>query len=375
MQPSEIEQLLERYNQGIANAGETALIETWYLKHKSNVPDVPHQQLEDDQQQSLEELMIQFGSKNKKAYLPLLAIAASILIFLVSGIFLITHKQKQQSLVINKLPKIKNDAAPGGNKALLTLANGSTIVLTGAQNGKLANQGGVVVNKTADGLISYADSKQNTSLKTLVYNTATTPRGGQYQFILSDGTKVWLNSSSSIRYPVEFIGNERRVELTGEAYFEVAHNAAKPFRVISNGQTVEVLGTHFNINAYNDESVIKTTLLEGSVKVSSQGVSNIIKPGEQSQFNNGNFNVKSVDVDEAVAWKNGFFYFEDNSIQEVMRQLSRWYDVDIKYDGQLPARRFSGEISRDVNASQILDILSFKKIHYKIDGKTIVVMP
>ncbi len=375
MQPSEIEQLLERYNRGIATAGETALVETWYLKYKSNVPDVPHQQLKDDQQQSIDALITQFNAKNKKAYLPLLAIAASILIFLISGIFLITHKQKQQPLVVNKIPKMKNDAVPGGNKALLTLANGSTIVLTGAQNGKLANQGGVVINKTADGLISYAGSKQNDAVNSLVYNTASTPRGGQYQFILSDGTKVWLNSSSSIKYPVEFIGNERRVELTGEAYFEVAHNAAKPFRVISNGQTVEVLGTHFNINAYNDESVIKTTLLEGSVKVSSQNASDIIKPGEQSQFSNGNFNVKSVDVDEAVAWKNGFFYFEDNSIQEVMRQLSRWYDVDIKYDGQLPARRFSGEISRDVNASQILDILSFKKIHYKIDGKTIVVMP
>jgi ferric-dicitrate binding protein FerR (iron transport regulator) len=171
-----------------------------------------------------------------------------------------------------------------------------------------------------------------------------------------------------------FNGNERKVELTGEAYFEVAHNAKKPFKVISNGQTVEVLGTHFNVNAYNDEHGIKTTLLEGSVKVAAEGVSSIIKPGEQAKFEQGFINVIPVDVDQVVAWKNGFFFFEDSDIQEVMRQISRWYNVDVQYEGQLPRRLFSGEISRNVNLSQILDILSFKKIHYKIDGKTIIVM-
>jgi len=218
--------------------------------------------------------------------------------------------------------------------------------------------------------------KNDSSANSLVYNTATTPRGGQYQFILSDGTKVWLNSASSIKYPVQFIGNERKVELTGEAYFEVVHNAKMPFRVVSNGQTVEDLGTHFNINAYNDENVIKTTLLEGSVKVSSAAGNNTIKPGQQAVLNNGNISViNDADLDAAVAWKNGFFYFDDNNIQEVMRQLARWYDVDIKCEGELPSRQFSGEISRNVKASQILDILSFKKIHYKIDGKSIVITP
>lgn len=375
MQPSAIEQLLERYNQGIATAEEIALVETWYAKYKSTVPDVPHQQLEEDQQQSLNELITEITGKNKRRHWPTFAIAASILFFLSWGIvFLMLHRQ-QQPLALNKPVKVKSDAAPGGNKAIITLSNGSTIVLTGAKNGTLASQGNMVINKTADGLISYADSKENASLKSLVYNTASTPRGGQYQFVLADGTKVWLNSASSIKYPVQFIGNERKVELTGEAYFEVAHDAKKPFRVVSNGQTVEVLGTHFNVNAYGDEGQVKTTLLEGSVKVSSQNINTIIKPGEQAQFDNGKINVKNVDVDEVVAWKNGFFYFEDNNIQEVMRQLARWYDVDIKYEGKLPSREFSGEISRNVNASQILDILSFKKIHYKIEGKTIVVMP
>ena len=374
MQTEKIEDLLERYNKGMVTPKEKALVETWYLKYKPNTSNVPHDQLEEDEKESLANLLSKINSKNRRTFSPVYAIAASLLVFLSAGLFLFNHYHKpvQQHMVVNTL--LKNDIAPGGNKAILTLSNGSTIVLTGAKNGKLASQGGIVISKTADGQIKYAGSESNSSSKSLAYNTATTPRGGQYQFILSDGTKVWLNSASSIKYPVAFIGDERKVELTGEAYFEVAHNAKKPFRVMSNGQTVEVLGTHFNINAYSDENVIKTTLLEGSVKVSTPGGNSVIKPGEQTQLKNGNINVVGgVDLDEVVAWKNGFFHFEDDNIQEVMRELARWYDVDIRYEGQLPSRQFSGEISRNVNASQILDILSFKKIHYKIDGKTIII--
>ncbi|WP_432327294.1 FecR family protein [Mucilaginibacter sp. P25] len=201
--------------------------------------------------------------------------------------------------------------APGGNKAILTLGDGSTIVLNGAKIGKLARQDNILIKKAADGQISYRDVVVDFHpSKNIIYNTATTPQGGQYQFILADGTKVWLNASSSIKYPVVFNGNERRVELTGEAYFEVAHNAKKPFKVISNGQTVEVLGTHFNINAYNDEQAVKTTLLEGSVKVSAGKVSNIIKPGQQARFDHGLIDVMNVDADEVVAWKNGFFFLK-----------------------------------------------------------------
>ena len=374
MQTEKIEDLLERYNKGMVTPKEKALVETWYLKYKPNTSNVPHDQLEEDEKESLVNLLSKINSKNRRTFSPVYAIAASLLVFFSTGIFLFTqyHKPLQQRVAVNT--QLKNDIAPGGNKAILTLSNGSTIVLTGAKNGKLASQGGIVISKTADGQIRYADSPNNSSSKILAYNTATTPRGGQYQFILSDGTKVWLNSSSSIKYPVAFIGDERKVELTGEAYFEVAHNAKKPFRVVSNGQTVEVLGTHFNINAYSDENVIKTTLLEGSVKVSTPGGISVIKPGEQAQLKNGNISITSdVDLDAAVAWKNGLFHFDDNNIEAVMRQLARWYDVDIKYEGQMPQRLFSGEISRNVNASQILDILSFKKIHYKIDGKTIII--
>jgi len=376
MQLKNIEYLLEKYNKGEATPAEKALIESWYLTYKNDAPAPSHEYLEEDQKESLNNLLAQINHKEKRSYTTVFAIAASVLVFLTAGfvIFKLHQPKPQQQFSVNQ--PAKHDAAPGGNKAILTLANGNTIVLTGAKNGNLARQGNIVISKTADGQIKYADSANNSSSTVLAYNTATTPKGGQYQFILSDGTKVWLNSASSIKYPVTFVGNERKVELTGEAYFEVAHNAAKPFRVVSAGQTVEVLGTHFDVNAYRDESEVKTTLLQGSVRVSSTNGSTIIKPGEQARFNNGKIAVvQDVDLDAAVAWKNGLFYFEDNNIQEVMRQLARWYDVDVKYSGELPARRFSGEISRNVNASQILDILSFKKIHYKIQGKTIVVTP
>ncbi len=376
MQLKEIEHLLEKYNKGEATLGEKALIESWYLTYNNDAPGASHQQLEEDQEDSLNKLLYQINATSKKSYTRAFAIAATLLVFVTAGVLIFMHRQSPKLQFFTFAKPVKHDIAPGGNKAILTLANGNTLVLTDAKNGKLASQGGVVISKTADGQIKYAGSDQNALSNTLVYNIATTPKGGQYQFILSDGTKVWLNSASSIKYPVSFIGNERRVELTGEAYFEVAHNAAKPFRVVSNGQTVEVLGTHFNINAYADENAVKTTLLQGSVKVSSAGSSSVIKPGEQAQFNNGKINVVSgVDLDAAVAWKNGLFYFEDSNIQEVMRQFARWYDVDVKYEGELPLRHFSGEISRNINATQMLDILSFKKIHYKLQGKTIIVMP
>jgi len=374
MDKKDIEDLLERYNSGNATSEEKALVETWYLKHQPAVSDAPPQQLEDDQKESLNILLNSIQHRTKTVQFSRLAVAASVLVFLTAGIYFIALKKAPRAQVAISKP-VKHDVAPGGNKAILTLANGSSIVLTDAKNGKLANQGDIVITKTTDGQIIYANSNNNESSGSLVYNMATTPRGGQYQFILSDGTKVWLNAASSIKYPIKFNGNERKVELTGEAYFEVAHNAKMPFRVVSDGQTVEVLGTHFDINAYSDESVIKTTLLEGSVKISSPGASNIIKPGEQAQLKHGTIGITNVDLQETVAWKNGFFYFEDNTIQEVMRQLARWYDVDIKYEGQLSPRLFSGEISRNVKASQILDILSFKKIHYKIEGKSIIVTP
>lgn len=370
MQLKEIEDLLERYNAGTASPAEKATVEAWYLKYKHSDPFLSSDQLEDDQRDSLDELLKQINVRSKGVLWP--RIAAAILIFFVGAYVLYSNKTPQQTLAIVKpqQPVI----APGGNKAIITLGNGSKIVLNGAQVGNLAYEGSTVIKKNRDGQITYVNSNTKALAKKLVYNTATTPLGGQYQFILSDGTKVWLNAASSITYPIAFIGKERKVELTGEAYFEVAHDTKMPFKVISNNQTVEVLGTNFNVNAYNDEGVIKTTLLEGSVKVLAEGTSNMIRPGEQALFNHGKIRVATVDVDQVVAWKNGFFNFEHNNLPEIMRQLSRWYGIEVIYDGPIPVRKFSGEISRSINVSQMLDILTFKKIHYKIDGKTITIM-
>jgi transmembrane sensor len=374
MLPNEIEELIERYNAGKANPEEVDLVETWYLNYRSSPKPIPANVLEEDQKESLNQIIGQIKSKPSVINWRQLSIAASILIFFTAGIFFYVIKSEpaRQAAVKNVA---KPDLTPGGNKAILTLSNGQSIVLNGAKNGTLAKQGNTDINKLSGGAISYQGASNIAAADAVIYNTASTPRGGQFQFILSDGTKVWLNSASSIKFPVAFNGNERKVELTGEAYFEVAHDAKRPFRVVSNQQQVEVLGTHFNINAYNDEDVINTTLLEGSVKVTSANTAITIVPGQQAQFKNGKINVATVNVDDAVAWKNGLFNFNNNSIEEVMKQLARWYDVDIKYEGQLPSRRFSGEISRNVNASQILDILSFKKIHYRIEGKSIIVMP
>ncbi|WDF56713.1 FecR family protein [Mucilaginibacter sp. KACC 22063] len=372
MQPNDIEAIIERYNAGKATPEEVALVESWYLKYPLSQQPPKTDLLESDQQESLNLILNQINGKSSVKIWKQLSIAASILIVFAAGLIYILKKHSNQHVAKTiAQPKLM----PGGNKAVLTLANGKSIILNSAQNGTLATQGNMAVKKVSDGTISYAANQAVPTSATEIYNTATTPRGGLFQFILADGTKVWLNSASSIRFPVAFNGNQRRIELTGEAYFEVTHDPKKPFIVECNGQEVQDLGTHFNINAYSDEEAINTTLLEGSVKITAANTSTIISPGQQAKFRNGKVEVTSVNTDDAVAWKNGLFNFNDNTIQEVMRQLARWYDVQVKYEGQLPPRHFSGEISRNVEASQILDILSFKKVHYRIEGKCIIITP
>jgi len=368
MNKEEILQLIKKYNDGLCTQEEIDLLETWYVQQD----ELFHQELDDSMiADDLADISQNLPSPQLKRILwPRIAAAASLLLGLTFGGYFLSHKQTVQQIVKTQA----NVIAPGGNKAILTLANGRQIVLTNARNGKLAEEMNTAIDKTADGSLVY-HGQAATENTAQLYNTMATPRGGQYHLTLADGTNVWLNSASSIKYPTDFTGNERKVELTGEAYFEVAHNAAKPFRIVSNGQMVEVLGTHFNINAYPDENEIKTTLLQGSVKIKVADKSYLLKPGEQSTLRNGNVNVATADINEAIGWKNGIFYFNDAGIESVMRQLSRWYDVDVKYEGQIKERKFSGEISRNVNASQILDALSFKKIHYSINGKTIIIKP
>lgn len=281
-----------------------------------------------------------------------------------------------------------NDLQPGTEKAVLTLSDGTKITLDNTANGTIAQQGNTVVLKE-DGLLAYNTDRKKLQTE-ILYNTLTTPKGGEYRsLVLSDGTKVWLNSVSSIHYPTAFIGKERIVEITGEVYFEVAKNPSHPFRVFvapplggGGGMMVEVLGTHFNINSYEDEANIKTTLLEGAVKIVAGGKVSFLKPGQQalvSPLGGGREGagelkvVNDADLDEVVAWKNGMFLFKKDDIQTIMRQVSRWYDVDIEFKEPV-GELFYSEIPRNSNVSTVFEALEATgSVHFKIDGKKIIV--
>jgi ferric-dicitrate binding protein FerR (iron transport regulator) len=306
-------------------------------------------------------------------------IAASVAGLLVAGIWLYTKSRpatKPDLSVPALASNFKNDVAPGGNKAVLTLSDGSHVVLDSAEKGTIANQGVAHVVKLGDGQLAYK-SGGTEEAASLAYNTLTTPAAGEFQVTLPDGSKVWLNNASSLRYPVAFTGKTREVELKGEAYFEIAPNAHQPFKVKVGETLVDVLGTSFNISAYADENNIKTTLLSGSVRVSDADVRTVLKPGEQAQVNEaGKMKVlKDVDVDGVVAWKNGWFHFEHADLRTVMRMLARWYDVDVVYEGQISDREFGGDIERKLNLSQVLEILQKNQVRFEIDGKKITVRP
>jgi transmembrane sensor len=259
------------------------------------------------------------------------------------------------------------DVQPGGDKAVLTLGNGQRIFLDSVPSGTIASQGNVSVDK-GNGALAY-----NGHASTVFYNTLTTPRGGQYKLQLPDGTRVWLDAASSITYPTAFTGKERRVRLIGQAYLEVAHNAAQPFVAETEGMEIRDIGTAFNINAYKDEPLSRITLVEGSVSVEGH----VLQPGQQFQGSaSGGTVVNQADMDEALGWKNGRFVFgEKADIAAIMRQLSRWYNVDVRYEGQVQAH-FGGSISRQVNVSRVLEKLEMTgEVKFRVEGKTIIVTP
>ena len=268
----------------------------------------------------------------------------------------------------------KDVIVPGGYRAMLTLADGSQIILDSAANGTLSQQGKTQIIKLDDGQLAY---HAGAGTSEVLYNTISTPRGGQYQVILPDGSKVWLNAASSLRFPSTFSGTERMVEITGEGYFEVAKNAAMPFRVKTGEIQVEVLGTHFNVKAYADEESVNTTLLEGSVKVVSKAKAGaLLKPGQQATLkdNETAFRLSDVDVYHEVAWKDGLFDFDNDNIQDIMRQLSRWYDVEVSYAGQKLQNHYTGSIRREVNISKVFEMLELAGgVQFSLDGKKVII--
>jgi transmembrane sensor len=265
---------------------------------------------------------------------------------------------------------------PGINKATLTLSNGKVILLTGQETKEVRDKGDRLIAHNEKRELDYQNGSASKTDLTNEINTLTTARGGQYKVVLPDGTQVWLNAASSITYPLAFRSNERKVEIIGEAYFEVTKDAARPFRVYSGKQVVEVLGTHFNINAYPDEPAIKTTLLEGKVKVTAGANQIFLIPGEQSQMSIASLTLnQDVDLEEITAWRNGYFVFNHEHIESIMRKISRWYDVDVEYKGPISEDWFGGTVSRDKDASEMLSKLELTgQIHFKIVGRRIIVL-
>jgi len=302
--------------------------------------------------------------------------AASIILLVASVTFyLLSRTDQQHGNEIVQETHFNYDVPPGGNRAVLTLSGGEKIVLDTARNGYLAQQGNTKISKLDNGKLEYnvllGDKDK------VVTNTISTPRGGEYSVVLPDGTKVWLNADSKIKFPNIFTGNERKVEISGEVYFEVAHNAKMPFIVKTGEVEVRVLGTHFNINAYKDEGSMKVTLLEGSVQVISAYSSAVttLKPGQQAQLTEGSeLKVSTIDVEEVVAWKNGEFQFNETDISTLMRQIARWYDIEVVFANKAPSLRFGGSISRKSNLSQVLKILEISGVKISIEEKKIIVM-
>ena len=292
---------------------------------------------------------------------------------ITSGLLLFNRNSKPAQQTIANGSNIAEKVKPGTNKAVLTLRNGQQIILDSSATGTISQQGNVkVIN--LNGKLAY-ETGTGGATSEIVYNTVTTAKANQYQLELRDGTKVWLNAASSIKFPTNFVTSTRTVEVTGEAYFEVAHNKTKPFHVKVNGADIEVLGTHFNVNAYSDEAVIKTSLLEGVVRITKGGKSGKLAPGQEANITpSGELSVLSANVDMSVSWVKGYFQFDQAPLPVIMRQIGRWYDLDIKYEGAVPDRIFKGKIQRSLPLSSILNMLRKGEIQFRVEGKSLVIM-
>jgi transmembrane sensor len=384
------EELIRKYLAGTATPEEVALLESWYIAAAQEQPDMTgepaYPNVEAEMLESLraeqQELPgmgqpgpDQPGIKSPIRLWPRIAAAAAVLIVLSVGGYFIVHKSPTESIAQRQ--PLENDIFPAGTRATLTLVDGRTIPLDSAGGHTLARQGNATISSLNGQLIYSVKQGQSSAVQggSMAYNTLTTQPGEHYSVLLPDGTMAWLNAESSITYPVVFDGNERKVKVTGEVYFEIVHDDKQPFKIAVKDQLIEDIGTHLNINAYDDESTINTTLLEGRVKVTKGSASAILAPGQQATIRpDGNsFQIQKLDADEAIAWKNGYFDFDRADIQTVMRQLARWYNVQVIYKGEISKRTFKGKVYRNINASQALQILSYFGAHFQIVDKIITV--
>jgi transmembrane sensor len=302
------------------------------------------------------------------------SVAASLLLAVVIGDLI--GRRHLSKRVAPAVAMKREPVMPGKNTAILTLSNGQQLVLDSVSKGELGIQGNSRLIKADSGSLSYLPSGGDEAAT--IYNTLTTPKAGQYQLTLPDGTRVWLNNVSSIRYPTSFKGKDRMVELTGEAYFEIAKDAARPFIVKVRDELVQVLGTSFNIMSYPEEGGTQTTLLTGEVRVkTAAGAAVELKPDQQAEVKTGGklIVLKDVPSQDIVSWKNGFFYFGRASFGAVMRQLARWYDVEVVYEGKMPDVEFGGKIDRSVPLDDLLKFLDKNQIHFRLEGQKLIVLP
>ncbi|WP_346319222.1 FecR domain-containing protein [Chitinophaga sp. YIM B06452] len=390
--PFHISSLLARKLYGTLTASEEAELEAWLNESAGNRATLEKLLNEGTRKQEIERLQ-EFdgetalksvrarighpesaGRKTLKSYMKRIAAAAAIVIAISAGFWIYKVKSPAPQL---SYQEERAEISPGANKAILVLSNGDKIDLQAAKNGNIAYQAGAVVNKQADGKLDYRGDGSAQTGTADESNTLHVPKGGQYELTLPDGTRVWLNAASSLTFPVAFNGKERLVRLSGEAYFEVAKNAGKSFLVNVDGkQTVEVLGTHFNIKAYNDDPDIRTTLLEGSVKIISKNSHAIIKPGQMAVNNlEAPLSVRNADLDEVMGWKNGLFVFNDEHMEDVLRIVARWYDVDVEYQTDVSQKKLRGIVSKYKSIRELLDNITITSgIHYKIEGRRVILM-
>lgn len=391
----QFEQLWERFLSGSLSREEAVELQRLLRTGDRQVPNAISQLLQDksigqlaplEREEVILQRILEAGRNHQPAVVRALggsyrwAAAVAAVLILVVGITYYKGRGKKDTVTATSgLEVVAHDLAPGHNGAILTLDDGQQVVLDSAGNGVVASQNGTQVMLNNGQLAYNADGAFQVS-----YNTVTTPKGRQFPIYLPDSSLVWLNAGSSLRYPTAFTQGERKVELTGEAYFEVAHHLAKDgqrksFIVQINATTnVEVLGTHFNINAYSDEATINTTLLEGAVRMNAGEKGLTITPGQQVRVSsNGVMRVvKNVDTEQTIAWIKGVFDFQRADIRAVMRQLSRWYDVEVVYEGDVPFREFEGKIGRDLRLSQVLKGMKNMGLHFRLEeGRRLIVMP
>jgi ferric-dicitrate binding protein FerR (iron transport regulator) len=370
MEKKQLTELFKKYHDGTCTEEEKALLEAWYLQYNEQQDvNLSYRQIKAVKDRIFRELP---GNHTSflKAGTRLMAAAALIGVIITIALYFLTGTPKPA-----RHPLV-NDVPPGTNKAILKLAGGRSINLSDAKNGRLTAQNGLQIIKSSAGQVTYRVSGAAATDHSL--NTITTPKGGQWKIQLPDGTNVWLNAATSLTFPSSFTQlKNRSVSLDGEAYFEVTKDKAHPFIVQSAGQRVEVLGTHFNINSYQDEPLVRTTLAEGSVKVTNDkgGGAKYLTPGKQAILSGGQLTVGDADLQENLAWVNGQFWFSDESIRSIMRKLARWYDIDVQYEGEPSTDGLNGRISRYKNISQVLRALAATHtIHFKMEGRRVTVM-